>query len=96
MMVFHGTEKEISVLTPGTFVSKRIKDAMKFGYRRAVQKNALYVNIYKAYVPEFDMKKDPNRDGSYILNVTVNANILDIFRTYDVPYKLKNFRMKKK
>jgi hypothetical protein len=93
MQVFHRTEIEKDILTPGTFVTRSKKDAQKFGYRRAVQNDAEYVYVYAAYVPEFDLAKDPNRDRSYILNVTLKAFLIEKFKTYDIPHKLKNFKM---
>lgn len=94
MLVYHGTDHEKTILAPNSFVSKREKEAQKFGYRRAVQTGSPYVYIYTAYVPEFDMEKDPNRDGAYTLRVPVKVHLDVKFKTYDTPHKLKDFNFK--
>jgi len=43
MKLYHGSDKELSILRPSSYVSKSIKEAEKFGYRRAVMSKSPYI-----------------------------------------------------
>ncbi len=47
MKLFHGSDREISILTPSSYLSKSIKEAEKFGYRRAVMRKSPYIYTYE-------------------------------------------------
>lgn len=96
MKVYHGSDTRKDRLSPGTFVSKRFKDASKFGYRRAVQANSPLVFIHTAQVDRANLKRDPARDASYILNEEVLVSSVQQFPTYDVPFKLSKFSIEEK
>ncbi len=91
MRIYHGSDTRKDCLPVGTFVSKRFKDASKFGYRRAVQSNSPLVFIHTAQVDRANLKRDPARDASYILNEEVLVSSVQQFPTYDVPFKLSKF-----
>lgn len=50
--VYHGADVQKSTLPIGTFVTKRFRDACKFGYRRAVLNGASHVFIYEILVED--------------------------------------------
>lgn len=91
-MLYHGSDKEITTLMPGNFVSKHIKDAWKFGYRRAVLNNSLKVFVYA--VETSAILPDPNRNGAFILQTSAAVRLITSCATYDSPFKLRVFKIK--
>ena len=73
-------------------MTKRFKDACKFGYRRAVQSGSEFVYVHRI---SGDAKTfpDPNRDGSFILSK--DALVMDTQKlgTFDLPFKLRKWKL---
>jgi hypothetical protein len=94
--VYHGTDVRLNELRTGAYVTKDVKDAWRFGYRRAVQDGKGYVFLYEVEVsnPEAQFKKDGRRDRSFILKVSLAASLIASSPTYDAPFKLRDFRLK--
>ena len=92
MIFYHGTDQEIVLLRQNSYVTKNFKDACKFGYRRSVLSNSLFVYIYMINVPEGLLKKDQNRDRGYITLGLIKARLRSKYPTYKTPYKLTKFK----
>lgn len=88
MMVWHGSHTRKEVLPAGTFVSKHLKEASKFGYRRAVQSNSPNVFLHLADVPPGDVARDITRDAAFVLLRDAPVQSIRAVPTYEVPYKL--------
>ena len=88
---FHGSNAELTELQAGSYVTKSVKDACKFGYRKAVMTNSPYVYIY--LVDCSDIVPDKNRNRAYTLNKPCKALLITRYNTYETPYKLKNFKL---
>lgn len=92
MIFYHGTDQELTHLKRNSYVSRNIKDACKFGYRRAVLSNSHFVYIYMIDIAEELLKKDSNRDRAYITPWSINVKLESRYPTYQTPYKLKKFK----
>lgn len=93
MKVYHGSNVRHVFLISGTFVTKRFKDACKFGYRKAVQNGAPNVFVHVVEVEEGDLTFDINRDGAFILTKMVPVVEVQRYPTYETPHKLSKFKM---
>lgn len=99
MIFYHGTDQEITSLRQNSYVTKNLKDACKFGYRRAVLSKSLFVYIYMINVPyminipEKLLKKDQNRDRAYITLESIKVMLISKYPTYRTPYKLTKFKI---
>jgi len=91
--VYHGSDVHHGILLVGSFVSKRFKDACKFGYRKAVVAGASKVFIHIAEVASTELKRDANRDGAFILKSIASVEEIQEFLTYETPHKLTKFKM---
>ena len=94
MKFYHGTDKEVACLKQNSYVSKNFKDAGKFGYRRAVLSNSLFVYIYMMEIdkPEKFLKNDQNRDRAYVTLCPIKVELMSRYPTYQIPFKLKKFK----
>ena len=90
--LFHGSSDDKTVLTAGTFVTKRFKDACKFGYRRAAQSGAEFVYVHRI-AGDVKTTPDPNRDGSFILAEDAMVMDTEKISTFDVPFKLRKWKL---
>ena len=97
MKFYHGTDQEIVCLKQNSYVSKIVKDAGKFGYRRAVLSNSPFVYIYvmEIDIPEKFLKNDQNRDRAYVTLGHIKVELMSRYPTYEIPFKLKKFKKRK-
>jgi hypothetical protein len=94
MIFYHGTDQEVAYLKQNSYVTKNLKDACKFGYRRAVLSKRPFVYIYMVDIPEkliSLLKKDQNRDRAYIVLELIKVELKSKYPTYQTPYKLTKF-----
>lgn len=91
MIFYHGTDREVACLKQNSYVTKNLKDACKFGYRRAVLSNSPFVYIYIVDISEELLRRDQNRDRAYIILESVKVELKSIYPTYQTPYKLTRF-----
>ncbi len=91
MKLYHGTDKELSILAPSSYVSKSIKEAEKFGYRRAVMSKAPYIYIYELEIDARFIQSDPNRNRAFIITQEVELTQIKMIFTYATSNKLKKF-----
>lgn len=92
MRFYHGTDQELACLKQNSYVTKNLKDACKFGYRRAVLSNSPFVYIYMIDIPEGLLKRDQNRDRAYMTLESTKLELKFIYSTYQTPYKLTKFK----
>jgi hypothetical protein len=92
MIFYHGTDQELVCLKQSSYVTKNLKDACKFGYRRAVLSNSPFVYIYMVDIPEELLIMDKNRDRAYITFEPIKINLKFRYSTYQTPYKLTRFK----
>lgn len=92
MKVYHGSDSIITTLATGSYVTRAIKDAWKFGYRRAVVNGSQTVYIYEAEVKEGLLAKDPNRDRAYITIQELDVKLDASAPVWDAPCKLGTFK----
>lgn len=92
MIFYHGTDQELAYLKQNSYVTKNVKDACKFGYRRAVLSNNPFVYIYMIDVPEESLRLDQNRYRAYIILESIKAELKFRYSTYQTPYKLTRFK----
>jgi hypothetical protein len=93
MIFYHGTDKELICLKHNSYVTKNLKDACKFGYRKAVLSGSKFVYIYVIDVPEDSLRLDQNRDRAYVMLDPIEAELKFRYATYSTPYKLTKFKM---
>ncbi len=91
MKIYHGTNRELTTLLPGSYVSRSIKDAWRFGYRRAVVEKGEMVFVYSADIDPMKCVRDVNRDRAYITTEPVAVELVQKSHVWDVPHKLKQF-----
>lgn len=91
MKMYHGTDSEIVSLRAGSFVTRSVKDAWKFGYRKAVLNKRRSVFIYIAEVNKTIVRADTTRDRAFVLLTPVAVNLFKTSPTWDAPFKLKAF-----
>jgi hypothetical protein len=89
MRVFHGTDQELNCLLEGSFVTKNIRDAWKFGFRRAYESGSQTVYVYTLEIDRADMKPDPRRHRAFILKHFVNTNLVEEKWKFEVPYSMR-------
>lgn len=92
MIFYHGTDQELAYLKQNSYVTKNLKDACKFGYRRAVLSNSPFVYIYIIDVLEESLRIDQNRDRAYVTFELIKAELKSRYKTYQTPYKLTKFK----
>lgn len=92
---YHGTDHELLCLKHGSYVTKNIKDARKFGYRKSVLSGSKFVYVYTIDVPEESLILDKNRDRAYIIQEPVEVQLKSRYSTYQTPHKLTKFKMQK-
>lgn len=83
MKLFHGSNKLVDFLKSGTYVTKYLKDAQKFGYRQSVQSKSQKIYIYTLEINKEELKRDDTRDGAYILLKEISVTQVQAFNTYD-------------
>lgn len=88
---YHGTDKQITELSTGSFITKSFKEACKFGYRKAVLNKSQWVFIYSISC-DAEKKTDENRNRAFVLLEKVGVELYSIYDTYSTPFKLKNFK----
>jgi len=91
MKLYHGSDKELSKLRPSSYVSKSIKEAERFGYRRAVMSKSPYIYIYELEIDAQFIQSDPNRNRAFIITQEVELTRVKTLFTYAASYKLKKF-----
>ena len=91
MKLYHGSDKELSILAPSSYVSKSIKEAEKFAYRRAVMSKSPYIYIYKLEIDAKFLQPDPKRNRAFITLQEVELSKIKMFFTYSANNKLKKF-----
>ncbi len=91
MKMYHGSDAKVETLKAGSYVTRNLKDAWKFGYRRAVANGSGIIYVYEVDVGEDEIKRDNNRDRAFITAKDVQATFLASARTFSAPYKLKRF-----
>lgn len=92
MILYHGTDQELICLKQNSYVTKNLKDACKFGYRRAILSNSPFVYIYMTDIPEELLRRDQNRDRAYIILEQIKVDLKFRYSTYQTPYKLTRFK----
>lgn len=92
MLFYHGSDQELVCLQQSSYVTKSLKDAYKFGYRKAVLSVSPFVYIYMIDVQEELLRRDQNRDRAYITNEPIEVKLKSRFSTYETPYKLTKFK----
>lgn len=93
MIFYHGSDQKLIYLKQNSYVTKNLKDACKFGYRKAILSGSPFVYIYITDVAEELLRLDQNRDRAY---VTYESNVVELkftYSTYQTPYKLKKFKI---
>lgn len=93
MIFYHGTDQELICLKQNSYVTKNLKDACKFGYRRSVLSNSPFVYIYMIDIPEELLRRDQNRDRAYIILEQIKVDLKFRCSTYQTPYKLTKFKL---
>ncbi len=97
MIFYHGSDQDIKFLKIGSYITKNFKDACKFGYRKSVLSNGLFVYIYEMDVSEEFIEKfiekDQKRDRAFRTLSCVNVDLNSRYPTYKTPYKLKKFKI---
>lgn len=93
MIFYHGTDKKLICLKQDSYVTKNLKDACKFGYRKAALSGSKFVYIYRIDVPEDVLRIDQNRDRAYITLCQVEVELKFRYATYSTPYKLTKFKI---
>lgn len=91
MIFYHGTDQELICLKQNSYVTKNLKDACKFGYRRAVLSTSQFVFIYMIDISEELLIRDQNRDRAYITLESIKVELKSRYPTYQIPYKLIRF-----
>lgn len=92
MIFYHGTDQELVCLKQNSYVTKNLKDACKFGYRRSVLSNSPFVYTYMIDIPEELLRRDQNRDRAYITLEQIKVELKSRYSTYQTPYKLTKFK----
>lgn len=92
MIFYHGTDQELICLKQNSYATKNLKDACKFGYRRAVLSNSPFVYIYMIDIPEELLRRDQNRDRAYMTLEPIKVGLKSRYSTYQTPYKLTKFK----
>ena len=91
MKLYHGSDKELSILRPDSYVSKSIKEAEKFGYRRSVMSKSPYIYIYELEIDAQFIQSDPHRNRAFIITQEVELTQVKMLFTYSASSKLKKF-----
>jgi len=91
MIFYHGTDQELVYLKQNSYVTKSLKDACKFGYRRAILSNSPFVYVYMVDISEESIRRDQNRDRAYITLASIKVELKSRYPTYQTPYKLTKF-----
>lgn len=92
MIFYHGTDQELICIKQNSYVTKNLKDACKFGYRRSVLSNSPFVYIYMIDILEELLRMDQNRDRAYITLEPIKVELKFRYSTYQTPYKLTKFK----
>jgi hypothetical protein len=96
MIFYHGSDQELTCLRQNSYVTKSLKDACKFGYRRAALSNSPFVYIYMTDIPEGlwsgSLRRDQNRDRAYITLESIRVELKSRYPKYQTPYKLTTFK----
>lgn len=97
MKFYHGSDQELVYLQKNSYVTKNYKDASKFGYRRAVLSNSPFVYIYilEIEMSEKNLRFDQNRDRAFVTLVPIKDGLESIYLTYQTPYKLEKFKIRR-
>lgn len=97
---YHGTDHELVTaiqvkgLRAGSYVTRHYKDAVKFGYRKAVTNGADTIFIYTVDVgPTTPTVPDPKRDRAFIVRVDCAVVELTRMPTFVAPHKLRRFHL---
>lgn len=99
---YHGTDKapeeldsssDTVMLRAGSYVTRHFKDAMKFGYRKAVTNGHGTVFMYTVDVDVTKTKSDPKRDRAFVITEPARAVLLSEVDTYAAAHKLRRFHM---
>lgn len=93
MKLYHGTNTKFDSLKRGSYLTKHLKDAWKFAYRKAVIEGTAEIFIYRVNTPKSSLSVDPNRNGSYLTNEPLPVSLLESRFAYDSPYKLRTFTL---
>ncbi len=91
MKLYHGSDKELSILATSSYVSKTIKEAEKFAYRRAIMGKSPYIYIYELEIDAKFLQPDPKRNRAFITLQEVELTQVKMLFTYSASYKLKKF-----
>lgn len=91
MKLYHGSDKELSILRPSSYVSKSIREAEKFGYRRSVMSKSPNIYIYELEIDAQFIQPDPNGNRAFIITQEVEVTQVKMLFTYSASYKLKKF-----
>lgn len=92
MKFYHGCNKNLTQLKAGTYVTKSIRDAQKFGYRRAVMEHSAHVYIMELDIDIKNLSRDKTRDRAYQLTQDSDCRMVEYYLTFDTPNKLKEFK----
>jgi hypothetical protein len=92
MIFYHGTDQELTFLKQNSYVTKNLKDACKFGYRKAVLSRSKFVYIYIIDVPEGLLRLDQNRDRAFVTLESIGIELNSRYPTYQTPHKLTKFK----
>lgn len=92
MIFYHGTDQELTCLKQNSYVTRNLKDACKFGYRRAALSDGQFVYIYMIDVQEESLRRDQNRDRAYVILESIGVELKSRYSTYQTPHKLTKFK----
>lgn len=92
MIFYHGTDQELTCLKQGSYVTKNLKDACKFGYRKAVLSGSQLVYVYMIDIKEDLLTLDQDRDRAYTIPEQIGIELKSKYPTYQTPYKLTRFK----
>lgn len=92
MIFYHGTDQELIFLKQNSYVTKSLKDACKFGYRKAVSSGRPFVYVYLIDVSEELLRLDQNRDRAFVTLESIGIELNSRYPTYQTPYKLTKFK----
>ena len=83
----------IRMLVAGSYVTRHFKDAMKFGYRKAVTNGRDEVYIYRVDVDPAQTKPDPKRDRAFVIAKDCRVELLSTTPTFACAHKLRRFHL---
>ncbi len=94
MRFYHGSDLRLISLKKNSYVTKNFKDACKFGYRKSVLSGAPFVFVYSVEIetPETSLEVDKNRDRAYVTLIINKVTLMDMYSTFETPFKLEKFK----